>query len=148
MDELKKYQGLINKWIDDDKKVTCGKEVSRKYKESSMKRFKYLVDMCISLNPEKSIDVLDVGRSYLSFMLSEYYKNITTLGFELDDDGGDWELEKKNIDHIVFDLNNAKNTNLWPHDKKYDLIICSEVIEHLHEAPEYSLLFFKYLLTK
>lgn len=112
MDELKKYQELINKWIDEEKKGTCGKEVSRKYKESSMKRFQYLVDRCISLNPEESIDVLDVGRSYLSFMLSEYYKNITTLGFELDKDGRDQELEKKSIEHIVFDLNNAKDTSL------------------------------------
>ena len=145
MDELKKYQQLINEWIDDEKKVTCGKEAARKYKESSMKRFQYLLGMCKALNPEKSIDVLDVGRSYLSFMLSEYYNNLTTLGFELDDDG-DQELDKKNIDHLVFDLNRSQDTNLWPRDKKYDLIICSQVIEHLHVAPEFSLLFLKYLL--
>ncbi len=146
-DDLRNYKELINQWINDEKKYKCGKEISNKYIESSFKRFKYLVNLCISLKPYKSIDILDVGRSHLSVLLSKYYTNLITLGFGLNnDDGGHRELEKININHITFDLNDSKNVNIWSYSKRFDLIVFSEVIEHLYEAPEFSLLFLKYLL--
>lgn len=146
MDRIKNYGKLIDEWMDDEKKVTCGREASRQYKEASMQRFQYLFNLCKSLNLDESIDVLDVGRSYLTLLLSEYYSPLTTIGFDLGGDKEDEELGKRDIDHLAFDLNHAKKTELWPQDKRYDLVVCSEVIEHLKEAPEYAFLFLSYFL--
>ncbi|MCD6163608.1 MAG: class I SAM-dependent methyltransferase [candidate division Zixibacteria bacterium] len=146
MNKIKIYKKLINEWVDSEKIITCGDEMSKRYKKVMMKRWQYLYDLCTFLKPDKSIDVLDVGRSHFSQMLAEYYNNTTTLGFDLADDGGHRELDECNLEHIVFDLKKASDTTLWPNGKNYDIIIYSEVIEHLNEAPEYSLLFLKYLL--
>lgn len=146
MNKIKIYKKLINEWVDSEKKITCGEEMSKQYKKVMMKRWQYLFDLCTFIKPDKSVDVLDVGRSYFSRMLSGYYNSTTTLGFDLTDDGGHRELDECNLEHIVFDLKKASDTSLWPSGKKYDIIVYSEVIEHLNEAPEYSLLFLKYLL--
>ena len=46
------------------------------YVTISMPRFKYAISFCKKLKPAPETSVLDVGRSYLSFMLSKSYKKI------------------------------------------------------------------------
>jgi len=100
MNEIKIYRELINGWVDNEKKITCGEEMSKKYIKVMMKRWRYLYDLCAFLKPDNSIDVLDVGRSYFSQMLSGYYKNVTTLGLDLADDGGHRELDECNLEQL------------------------------------------------
>lgn len=146
MGQIGIYQNTINRWIADEKQSTCGPEVARRYRESSMERFTCIRDLCISLNAEKSARVLDVGRSYLSQMLSERYQDVTTLGLDLEDEGGHREGKEIDIPHIAFDLNHADCADHWPRDEKFDLIIFSEVIEHLSRAPEFAMLLLGSLL--
>jgi hypothetical protein len=76
---------------------------------------------------------------------------VTSLGLPLEnDDGGHREVNNiSHLDHISFDLNKSDNIKLWPDEyaNKFDLIIFSETIEHLHIAPEYCLNFLHYLLN-
>lgn len=70
-------------------------------------------DMCKRLVPDSHANILDVGRSYQSYMLAEHYDNVCTLGFPLGDHGYGHEysadsLKKQLTDHIVCDLNNAQ----------------------------------------
>lgn len=143
----KHYYNLIDKWVEDEKKISCGKESQQHYMSEHKYHFNYLFNLCLSINLNKSAKILDIGRSQLSVLLSNYYNKVVTLGFDLEEDiGGHREIESSNIEHIVFDLNECKKVNLWPQEK-FDIIVYSEVIEHLFEAPEYSLLFFKHLLN-
>lgn len=140
------YKNLIQKWIEEEKQWSCGIESMGRYLKNNRKRHKYLVELCKNLNPDKSAKILDIGRSNLSVLLAKYYSDVTTLGFDLDlDKGGHREIETINLKNIVFDLNECKNVEKWIEDK-FDLIIYSEVLEHLYEAPEFSLLFLNYLL--
>jgi len=141
------YEDLITKWIEEEKQKLCGIESKDRYLQNHGKRFEYLSKLCKTLNPDKSAKILDIGRSGLSVLLSKYYSYVTTLGLDLEiDEGGHRERETIDLKHIVFDLNESKNVEKWA-DEKFDLIVYSEVIEHIYEAPEFSLLFLNYLLN-
>jgi SAM-dependent methyltransferase len=89
--------------------------------------------------PEPSARVLDVGRSELTVYLSEFYKDIHTLGLDPSlDDGGHREVSSMDaVPHIVFDLLHSDRIAAQPECGSFDLIVFSEVIEHLSVAPEY-----------
>ena len=141
------YKDLIEKWIEEEKQKLCGIESKERYLQNHGKRFEYLSKLCQTLKPGKSTKILDIGRSDLSVLLSKYYSDVTTLGLDLEiDKGGHREREIIDLKHIVFDLNESKKVEKWT-EEKFDLIVYSEVIEHIYEAPEFSLLFFNYLLN-
>ncbi|NQV18631.1 MAG: methyltransferase domain-containing protein [Armatimonadetes bacterium] len=141
------YKDLITKWIDEEKQKLCSIESKDRYLQNHGKRFEYLSNLCKTLNSDKSAKILDIGRSDLSVLLTKYYSNVTTLGLDLEiDKGGHREREIIDLKHIVFDLNESKNVKKWI-DEKFDLIVYSEVLEHIYEAPEFSLLFLNYLLN-
>ena len=147
MEEVKmKYKEIITQWIEAEKCTTCGIEARKRYANNHKYRFNYLYNLCLELNSRKQTSILDVGRSQLSVMLAKYYESVSTLGFNIEEDeGGHREIEKIKINHIIFNLNECQEVDKWPNEK-FDLIIYSEVIEHLFEAPEYTFLFFKFLL--
>ena len=141
------YKDMIEKWIEEEKQRLCGIDSKDRYLQNHGQRFEYLMELCKNLNPDKSAKILDIGRSGLSVQLAKYYSNVTTLGLDLEiDKGGHRERETIDLKHIVFDLNESKNVKKWT-DEKFDLIVYSEVIEHIYEAPEFSLLFLNYLLN-
>ena len=143
-----KYKNIVDSWINIEKKQTCGLESQERYTKDHLQRFEYIFNLCNKLLPQKEAFILDVGRSYLSTMISTYYQNVVTLGFDIhDDQGGHREVEKVNMEHIVFDLNESRDVNKWP-EQQFALIIFSEVIEHLHEAPEFVFLLLSSLLNK
>jgi len=87
--------------------------------------------------------VLDIGCSPFTAIASGSLKaNIDTLGFEPD-------KETDTGVNYNFDLNNAQHSEMWRRDiPKYDIIIFSEVIEHVHTSPELVLKFLKSLLKE
>jgi SAM-dependent methyltransferase len=63
------------------------------------------------------------------------------------DDGGHREVRMMDtVPHITFDLLNSDNVGSWPDCGRFDLIVFSEVMEHLHIAPEFVLAFLGSLL--
>lgn len=142
-----KYKKIIESWIKAEKEQTCGVESSARYLEEHLPRFEYIFNRSIKLCPNKSISVLDVGRSNLSTMLTNYFHDVVTFGLSIQKDiGGHREIENVNLDHIIFDLNESRHVDKWP-ERKFDLIIFSEVIEHLHEAPELVMLLLSSMLN-
>jgi len=110
------------------------------YVAVSMPRFEYTISICRRLKPYPDVRVLDIGRSYLSFMLASHYNSVTTLGMPLGDHG--FAHEYKNVqenrpphDHIVFDLNDTQTKGIFS-AYPFDLIVFAEVLEHLYTAPE------------
>lgn len=136
IDVAKKNNDFINKLS----KLENEKYRAIDYIAYSRKRFDFVINICNSLMPNKKARVLDIGRSYLSYLLAEYYDEVTTLGFPLGDHGYGHEYNEKNIyqpkSHIVFDLNDAQVAEVIDTNYKFDLIVFAEVIEHLHTAPE------------
>lgn len=141
------YKNIIELLVNTETESTSGQE---RYLEVHKKRFEYTLGLCKEITPSANTKVLDVGRSYFTMLLSEYYEDVTSLGLPLDKDhGGHREKnEKEEINHLVFDLNNSKKYDIWPKtEKKFDLITYAETIEHIYTAPEFSLLMLHSLLS-
>jgi len=85
----------------------------------------------------------------LTAYLSTFYRDIHTLGLDPQtDDGGHRETQDlRAIPHITFDLLDAPSVACWPECGTFDLIVFSEVIEHLHVAPAFVLAFLRALLS-
>lgn len=128
---------------------TSSRESRRRYLTLHQPRFAEVLRLSRNLVPDSMARVLDVGRSELTAHLASFYRNIHTLGFDVgSDDGGHREARWLNdVPHITFDLLNAANGAEWPECGTFDLIVFSEVIEHLHVSPVYVLAFLGSLLS-
>lgn len=86
-------------------------------------------------------NILDIGRSPFTEIASRSLgTQIDTLGFEAD-------KKTETGFNYQFDLNNSQNSENWRSDiPQYDIIVFSEVIEHLYTSPELVLKFLKSLL--
>lgn len=114
------------------------------------KRFQYLLNKIDSLNLPTDAKVLDIGRSPFTKILREKYKNVTTLGLDLDItllDKAD-PVSTDIVPHIVFDLNDTKEIKELNIPDEFTLIIFAEVIEHLAIHPEHVLQFFNSILAR
>lgn len=113
-------------------------------------RFADILRLSKKYVPDAAARVLDVGRSELTVHLSSFYRNIQTLGLDPNrDDGGHREVSNMDsVPHITFDLLHADNVAIWPACDRFDLIVFSEVIEHLTLAPEYVFAALRTLLTE
>ena len=139
----------IEELIEIEKAKTCGSEASSIYSKRQKKRFATTFDICKKYVPDRHSRVLDIGRSNLTYMLSQYYSHVFTLGYDLTvDAGGHREtVQLGNVEHITYDLNESKNPETWPdYPNSFDLIVYCETLEHLTTPPEFSLLMLKYLL--
>ncbi len=124
-----------------EKAETCGEHSRHSYVTAHQYRFAEMLRLCRSFVPSASARVLDVGRSELSSVLHSYYLNLSTLGLDTArDDGGHREVTAMDsVPHMTFDLLDAGEVTAWPDCEPFDLIVFSEVIEHLHVAPEFVL---------
>jgi SAM-dependent methyltransferase len=118
---------------------TCGQASRQNYLAMHQARFAELLELCRHQVPDQSARILDVGRSELTSYLGTYYRNIHTLGLDPGiDDGGHREVSSMDgVPHIVFDLLSSSVVSSWPDCGGFDLIVFSEVIEHLTVAPEF-----------
>jgi SAM-dependent methyltransferase len=140
---------VLARLLDIEKADTSSIESRQKYLAMHEPRFAEILRLSRSLVPDSGARVLDVGRSELTACLATFYRGIWTLGFDPSiDDGGHREMGDLNaIPHITFDLLNTPNLPDWPQCGVFDLIVFSEVIEHLHVAPAYVLAFLGSLLS-
>ncbi|MCO1335702.1 class I SAM-dependent methyltransferase [Microbulbifer sp. OS29] len=106
-----------------------------------MPRYVSLFDtVCNYYNNE--ISILDIGRSPFTEALISRFRAVDSLGF-------DSEKSSNRGDHYNFDLNNCRDTELWRKDlPKYDVVVFSEVIEHLYISPNQVLAFLNAILKK
>jgi len=97
------------------------------YLRTHARRYALLLELVVDLAPER---ILVVGPSYESVLLREAISGATvnTLGWQ---DHRFPLREGEGESHVQFDLNRADVPELEPHD----VVVCCEVIEHLHVAP-------------
>jgi hypothetical protein len=131
---------------------TCGREAAQLYQKIHNFRFHKTFEICKRLVPNSNAHVLDVGPSYLTKLLTEFYSNVCTLGLDTNiDDGGQRETSTiaLGLPHITFDLRLTPYPDRWPDiHQSFDLIVYAETIEHLPIAPEYSLVFLSNFLSE
>src|SRR5258708_3195551 len=129
----------LSELMEAEKASTCGEDSRQNYFVVHQKRFANILQLSKTYVPDPSAGVLDVGRSELTVYLSKFYKEIHTLGLDPNlDDGGHREVNSMDaVPHIVFDLLHSNRIDVWPQCGRFDLIVFSEVIEHLSVSPEY-----------
>lgn len=146
------YKKKIDQLVAEEKKKTSSSDSQSSYSKNHSERFSHILKLAQHLKPDPDTVTLDIGRSELTFLLRKQYKNVISLGLPLDlDDGGHREVSDiSDLEHIDFDLNKSDDVNLWPeqYHQKFDLIVFSETVEHLHIAPEFCLIFLHYFLKE
>ena len=141
---------LLTELTEREKDRTCGRQSQQNYLEMHSTRFADILRLCKSRVPDACSRVLDIGRSELTTYLLNFYQNVHTLGLDPSiDDGGHRETTTMDsVPHITFDLLNSHLVSSWPDCGRFDLIVFSEVIEHLSIAPEFVLAILGSLLTE
>lgn len=141
---------VLTQLLEAEKSITCGQESGQTYLATHKARFADILRLCQRQVPDASVRVLDIGRSELTAYLGTFYKNIQTLGLDPSlDDGGHRELTPMaEVPHITFDLLNSAEVSDWPVCGSFDLIVFSEVIEHLCVAPEFVFAVLRFLLSE
>src|SRR5262245_27475765 len=106
------------------------------------RRFDYICDLAQRLMPSRASLVLDVGPSPMTQQLARYYDVVWSLGFE--HTAGSGAAVQR---HIPFDLDRSHDPAAWAPMPEFDLIVFSEVIEHVHVSHEHVLAFLGHALT-
>jgi 2-polyprenyl-3-methyl-5-hydroxy-6-metoxy-1,4-benzoquinol methylase len=126
-------------------------ESAKQYLVDHEVRFRETLALCKQLVPEPDARVLDVGQSYFTKLLSDYYRQVCTIGLDPSIDVGghrSTETDARDLKHIQYDLNNSAHPESWPLVMGgFDLIVYAETIEHLTIAPEYSMMCLAGLLS-
>lgn len=150
MTSHEQVQDALLRMLETEKALSCGEDSQRSYLSLHRNRFEEIMRLCRRYVPDRSARVLDIGRSELTGYLATFYGDVHTLGFDPEaDDGGHREQNVMDaVPHITFDLLRADRVTEWPDCGPFDLIVFSEVIEHLSIAPEYTLTFLGSLLTE
>jgi trans-aconitate methyltransferase len=102
-------------------------------------RYEYLEGLIRTLGLPKDAKVLDIGSSMFTLRLADIFEDVATLGLP---DARDLICTMPDkIRHIAFNLNDARDPDLWIELPRFDLIVFAEVIEHLPTAPQQVLRF-------
>jgi trans-aconitate methyltransferase len=108
------------------------------------RRFDYICGLAQRLKPSRASLVLDVGPGPMTKQLNTYYDVVWSLGFE---HTAVYSAAEGGRRHITFDLNRANDPAAWVPMPKFDLIVFSEVIEHVQVRHEDVLTFLGRSLT-
>ncbi|MGZ4338357.1 MAG: class I SAM-dependent methyltransferase [Gaiellaceae bacterium] len=102
------------------------------------------VETAIAGRAAAPVSLLDVGPSFQTEAIRELYPGVRvdSLGF-LD---ARFPPPRDGERHIDFDLNDADDPSAWPASDPYDVIVCAEVVEHLHTSPAHVFRLFASLL--
>ena len=142
-------EGILLQLMNAEKAHTSSDASRQYYIDLHKERFVDILRLCQSHVANPSARVLDIGRSELTARLLKFYTNVTTLGLDLQaDDGGHREASSMaSVPHVTFDLSSTDRVGTWPECESFDLIVFSEVLEHLSVAPEFVFAFLNSLLA-
>ena len=142
-------EGIVLQLMGVEKAHTSSDASRQYYVDLHKDRFADILRLCQFYVANPSVRVLDVGRSELTAHLLNFYSHVTRLGLDLHaDDGGHREASAMEaVPHITFDLLNSHRVDIWPECGPFDLIVFSEVLEHLSVAPEFVFAFLNSLLA-
>ena len=92
-----------------------------------------------------AVRLLDIGPHFLTELLSRSFADatISTLGYQNPRCYRGARIGR----HLEFDLNDAQHPHQRPSFDEHDVVVMSEVIEHLYTAPELVLEFVKELMA-
>lgn len=131
-------------------------DVSRSYLQTHAKRFAFLLDKVRFLRERcartQGVTILDIGPSFFTEVLRKHFSNdtILTLGFDRPDNrGGHFPLSIAHEQgrHFHFDLNDAQCPEKWiAPPRQAEIVLLTEVLEHLHTAPTLVLTFVRTLV--
>ena len=148
----KEAVAVLEKLSREEKDRTSGEDARGQYLADHKLRFSETLALCKRLVPRKESRILDVGQSYFTGLLSDFYESVSTLGFDPSADIGGHRsaaTDTRPLPHIQFDLTEARLPDRWPvAERGFDLIVYAETIEHLAIAPEYSLMCLSTLLAE
>jgi len=150
MSAKSRLEGILLQLMKVEKAHTSSDASRQYYVDLHKDRFSDILRLCQFYVANPSARVLDIGRSELTAYLLKYYPHVTTLGLDLHADaGGHREASSmETVPHITFDLLNSHRVDIWPKCKSFDLIVFSEVLEHLSVAPEFVFAFLNSLLAE
>lgn len=122
----------------------------QRYLQTHEPRFERVVETIKKLRPDGEYRILAVGPSFLTKILrDEFHKSsVYTLGTVGKNRDGS-HLPKSILIpefHMEYNLNCTSKKETWLSPEPFDLIIFSEVIEHLYTAPEYVMRFLRSIL--
>lgn len=122
------------------------------YVQISMPRFRVMLASCLRFKPERTTRTLDVGRSQLSYLLSQHYYSVSTIGLPLGSHGYAHERSVGELaggpqEHIVMNLNDTQDRSI-DCGTVFDLVVFAEVLEHLYTAPEIVMHAFREIMSE
>jgi 2-polyprenyl-3-methyl-5-hydroxy-6-metoxy-1,4-benzoquinol methylase len=122
-------------------------KVTPKYtRYADIKRLAFIVSNLEERHKDpKDVNILDVGcgNGIISLNLGELGYNVH--GIELSEDALEIAKSQNKFSNVIFEKANAETLKL--EGKKYDVVICSEVLEHLHQ-PENLLQELRFLIKE
>lgn len=103
-----------------------------------------VVEAAIARSASRPVRLLDVGPSFQTEAIRELHPavHVDSLGFA----DARFPPPRDGERHIDFDLNRSDEPAQWPVAEPYDVVVCAEVIEHLHTSPVHVLRLFASLL--
>jgi SAM-dependent methyltransferase len=126
-----------------DLRARSTREEERVYLSFHEPRYRFLIAKLEELfeplrreRPGEPIRMLDVGAAFEAAALRELVPDVVVDSFGF----ADGRFPRREHErHIEYDLNQARSVETWPSVAGYDLVLCAEVIEHLHTAPVHAL---------
>lgn len=109
----------------------------REYGRGHDARFGFLEHLIDGMRLDPGAKVLDIGPGPMTLRLLDRFEDVTTLGL-----AEARELICRipdRVPHVAFDLNDCREPDRWIRLPRFDLIVFSEVIEHLHASPRFVL---------
>ncbi len=115
------------------------------------KRFEFLLRAIDRYNVKgKQARILEIGRGPFTQRLAERFpQQVTTLGYPIVQSqiANIEHLSESQVPHLVFDLIHSLDPNRWIQAGPFDLILFTEVLEHLYINAQMVFLFLRSLLS-